>query len=143
MPIESGFYSLDNYVNVFQYPASGFENLIEGRYYVWQIKRSYETTNGTYDDYSPIFVFKIASLSEDSNNLNREEQSNFTLENIRILLGESKYNELFNNGGPLFGFDNADSDLILNNENVSSNFLLQLIQMSNANQIEIIEVDVE
>ena len=142
IPAESGFYELDNN-SVFQYPASGFDNLIEGNYYVWQIKRSYETTNGVYNDFSPIFIFKINSPSTYRAPLDQDEQSDFTLENIRMLIGQSNYNLLFNINGPLYGYDNIESTLNLNNQNISSNFILQLIQMSNDNQIEIIEVDVE
>jgi len=143
LPAESGFYDLNSNINVFQYPGSGFESLIEGNYYVWQIKRSYETTNGTFDDYSELFVFKINSPSESSDIRYQEDQSNFTLDNIRLLIGESNYNQLFNNGGPLYGYENVEPNIQLNNETLSSNFLLQLIQMLNNNQIEIIEVNVE
>ena len=44
-----------------EYTMSGFEILNPGKLYVWQIKRSYETTVGDNDDYSPVFVFKILS----------------------------------------------------------------------------------
>ena len=142
VPLENGFYNLDNNSSVFQYPASGFENLIEGKYYVWQIKRSYNTTNGIFDDYSQIFIFKIAS-SIDNQRRRGVEETEYTLENIRLLIGETQYNNLFNNGGPLYGFTNVDSELILNGQYVSSNFLLELIQLLNADQIDILEVDVE
>ena len=144
VPIESGFYDLNNNISVFQYPASGFDILVEGKFYVWQIKRSYETTNGTYDDFSPIFVFKISSPSEQEDIIRSpERQSEFTLDNIRLLIGESNYSQLFSNGGPLYGYDNVDSDLLLNNESLSINYLLHLIQLLNMNQLEVIEVNVE
>jgi len=143
LPVESGFHELNSNINVFQYPGSGFESLIEGNFYVWQIKRSYETTNGTFDDYSELFVFKINSPSEGSDLRIQEDENNFSLDNIRLLIGDAQYNQLFNNGGSLYGFSNVESNVQLNNETLSSNFLLQLIQMLNNNQIEIIEVDVE
>ena len=72
-----------------------------GRLYAWQIKRSYETTVGDNDDFSPIFVFKILSpddiASEDSNEFD-------ILELIKELVGESKYNQLFGPGGQLEGY---------------------------------------
>ena len=78
-------------MNVFQYPSSGFENLNEGNYYVWQLMRSYETTNGTYNDYSEIFIFKVQSSSEINTTISYEDD-NFSLENIRLLIGDNQYN---------------------------------------------------
>ena len=143
VPLESGFYNLNNNSNVFQYPVSGFDNLIDGKFYVWQIKRSYETTNGRFDDFSPIFIFKIASLTDNQSRRGVDQQTEFNLDNIRLLIGEAQYNYLFNNGGPLYGFSNVTSELVLNNQNISSNFLLELIQLLSADQINILEVDVE
>ena len=143
VPLESGFYYLDDNASVFQYPPSGFENLIEGKFYAWQLKRSYNTTNGIFNDYSEIFVFKIASPVSSNNRRGVEDETEFNLENIRLLIGENEYNSLFNNGGPLYGYNNVDSELFLNNQYISSNFLLELIQLLNADQIDIMEVDVE
>jgi len=96
-----GFYDLPQSINVFQYPVSNASDLEMGRLYAWQIKRSYETTVGDNDDFSPIFVFKILSpddiASEDSNEIN-------VLELIKELVGESKYNQLFGPGGQLEGY---------------------------------------
>ena len=142
LPEESGYYLLDDNVTVFQYPTTGYESLNEGNNYVWQIKRSYETTNGTYDDFSEIFLFKIQS-STDINTAMQYENSDFSLDNIRLLIGENKFNELFGEGGVLFGFDNIESTMLLNNQNISINYLLEMIQKLNENQIEIINVESE
>ena len=142
LPEESGYYLLDDNVTVFQYPTTGYESLNEGNNYVWQIKRSYETTNGTCDDFSEIFLFKIQS-SSDINTAMQYENSDFSLDNIRLLIGENKFNELFSEGGVLFGFDNIESTMLLNNQNISINYLLEMIQKLNENQIEIINVESE
>ena len=46
-------------INVFQYPVGNASDLQTGKLYVWQIRRTYETTVGENNDYSSIFVFKI------------------------------------------------------------------------------------
>jgi len=142
LPEETGYYMLDDNVNVFQYPSTGYQSLNEGDYYVWQIKRSYETTNGTYNDFSEIFLFKIQS-SSDVNTAMQYAQNDFSLDNIRLLIGETKYDELFSDGGLLFGFNNIDPIISLNNQNVSVNYLLEMIQKLNENEIEIINVESE
>ena len=68
------------------------------------------------------------------------EQSDFSLDNIRLLIGETEYNQLFGEGGALFGFNNIDPTILLNNQSVSVNYLLQMIQKLNENEIEIINV---
>ena len=59
------FYQIDSNSSVFTYPATGAIDLEQETYYVWQIKRSYETTVGTKEDYSDIYIFKIGR-SQDS-----------------------------------------------------------------------------
>ena len=97
----SDFYELPQNLNVFQYPVSNAADLEMGKMYAWQIKRSYETTVGDNDDFSPIFVFKILSpediASEESGDID-------ILALIKELVGESKYNQLFGPGGQLEGY---------------------------------------
>ena len=142
LPEQLGYYLLNDNVNVFQYPTTGYESLNEGNYYVWQIKRSYETTNGTHDDFSEIFLFKIQS-STNINTAMQYAQNDFSLDNIRLLIGDDKYSELFGENGPLLGFDNIEPTMLLNNQSVSVNYLLQMIQKLNENEIEIINVESE
>jgi len=142
LPEQTGYYLLNDNVNVFQYPTTGYESLNEGNYYVWQIKRSYETTNGTHDDFSEIFLFKIQS-STNINTTMQYAQNEFSLDNIRLLIGDDKYSQLFGENGPLFGFDNIEPSMLLNNQVVSVNYLLQMIQKLNENEIEIINVESE
>ena len=52
------FYPLPNNQS-FSYPTNDAFDLIPGELYVWQIQRSYETTLGTQENKSPIFVFKV------------------------------------------------------------------------------------
>ena len=95
------FYELDQSINVFQYPASSAADLEMGKKYVWQVKRSYETTVVQNEDYSTIFMFKIISPND------LVEQSTtaiYVLQLIKDLIGESKYNQLFGVGGQLEGY---------------------------------------
>ena len=68
---------------------------------------------------------------------------NDRIDNIRLLIGEDKYSELFGESGPLLGFDNIEPTMLLNNQSVSVNYLLQMIQKLNENEIEIINVESE
>ena len=137
LPMESGFYSV-NTSNVFQYPSTGVEPLNAGDSYVWQIKRSFETTNGINEEYSEIFIFKIQSF--DSSPIIVEDTN---LENLKLFIGESRYNELFGQNGDLMNYNTVNSTLMINNEQKSINYLLDLIEMSNSGEINIIEIQVE
>ena len=88
-------------INVFQYPVSNAADLEMGKKYVWQLKRSYETTVGDNDDYSSIFTFKILSPNDIASEKSGEVD---ILELIKELVGESKYNQLFGPGGQLEGY---------------------------------------
>ena len=59
LPINSGYFSLSSNINSFQYPASGAGEIIPGHLYVWQIRRTYDTSNGLMEEFSPIFLFKV------------------------------------------------------------------------------------
>jgi len=93
------FYELPQNVNVFQYPVSNALDLEMGKLYAWQIKRTYETTVGQNDNYSPIFVVKIMSPDDIAVESSKEDID--ILELIKELVGESKYTQLFGPGGQL------------------------------------------
>ena len=141
LPTNDGFYDIGSTANSFQYPVNDVESLVEGRSYVWQIKRSFETTLGIEEVFSDIFIFKMKDFSEDIIQ-GSDFISQNNLDNIKLLIGESKYNELFNEGGLLFNFTNT-SNISIENETKSSDYLLQMIELFNNADIEIIEVNVE
>ena len=89
------FYQIDSNSSVFTYPATGAIDLEQETYYVWQIKRSYETTVGTKEDYSDIYIFKIGR-SQDS--------ASADLEFLKELIGEEVFSQLFGPNGELNGF---------------------------------------
>ena len=95
------FFDLPENINVFQYPVSNAADLEMGKLYAWQVRRTYETTVGDTDDFSPIFVFKVLSPEDIATEDNKDLD---ILELIKELLGESKYNQLFGPGGQLEGY---------------------------------------
>ena len=106
LPIEQTdyYYTLDSTSTSFQYPILGAESLIEGKYYAWQLKRSYQTTVGEESLYSDIFVFKLhafeGSVSTQSTNLDV----------IKGILGEDQYRILFGNNGELTSYSSEISN---------------------------------
>ena len=141
LPVDEGYYQLDNSnINSFQYPLYDAGSLLNGKIYAWQLKRSFNTTNGVTEELSDIFVFKIESLEDASGITSFSEQD---LENLRLLLGESQYNEFFGPDGELEDYKNVDQTVTVNGVNMSINYLIDLINKLNEGQINIIEVDVE
>jgi hypothetical protein len=140
LPLESGFYPLTSNSNTFQYPFSNVGNLEFGKTYVWQLLRTYQSTNGLIEDYSNIFIFAIQSM-EMSTESSLPSDENF--ENLKILIGEEKYNELFGVDGELSSFINLNPTINVNGENMSVNYLIELVNKLNSGELNIIEVQVE
>jgi len=132
------FYSIPNNSNVFQYPTSGAIDLFEGKLYVWQLQRTYETTIGHTEDLSEIFVFKIQSL-EDS----FESNYNPNLELLKELLGETKFNKLFGEGGELKDYLASDLTVTLNGEEIPISNLYTIVTQLRSGSIHITEIGVE
>ena len=83
------FYPVDGNQS-FSYPTDAFD-LIPGNLYAWQIKRTYENKVGQNDNFSPIFVFKIMSPNDISEESSQGDVD--VLELIKELVGESKYTQ--------------------------------------------------
>ena len=81
---------------------------------------------------------KDFSISDDQSFFSSQNELN----NIRLLIGETKYNELFNDGGLLYDF-NTTTSITVSNEEKTLDYLLELIEMLNNADIEVIEVYVE
>ena len=89
------FYEIGSNSSVFTYPATGSIDLEQETYYVWQIRRSYETTVGLKEDFSDIFIFKIGRSQNSSSN---------DLEFLKELIGEELFSQYFGPNGELNGF---------------------------------------
>lgn len=134
------FYNLPQNLNVFQYPVSNASDLEMGKLYAWQIKRTYETTVGQNDNFSPIFVFKIMSPNDISEESPQGDVD--VLELIKELVGESKYTQLFGPGGQLESY--SVYSLSLNGVEVNEEALRPIakeISDGKKNVIETIIVD--
>ena len=137
----SGYYNISNSSNIFQYPESGVESLVQGKKYVWQILRSFETTNGVNEELSQIFIFKM----QDAAQMQTYSSSSYevVLDNIKELIGESMFNQLFGEDGELYNYNSVSSTITVNGEEFSNNYIIELIEMLNNNQINIIDVNAE
>ena len=63
---------------------------------------------------------------------------------IKALIGESKFNEFFNQeDGSLYNFNPSHGTILLNNEEQPFEYLNELIELLNSSSIEIIEVNIE
>jgi len=140
IPAGTGFLDTGSQNNIFQYPVTGFEDLTLGNFYVWQVKRSFETTYGLEEELSDIFVFQMNDNDQSANNAELSEQN---LNMILQLIGQSKFDELFTlDSGELYNY-NPTSVIDIDGQEKTLDYLLELIELLNNSEIEIIEVDVE
>ena len=127
-------------IQSFSYPYDNAFDLIPGNLYVWQIRRNYQTTQGTTFNESPIFVFKITSFDNLSNESSILEDPHADI--LKQLLG-FQYDQLFNNDGLLKGYSVKGSTIILNDQIVPISILNDIIDQLNNNELEIIGIEVE
>ena len=140
LPINSGYFSLSSNINSFQYPASGAGEIIPGHLYVWQIRRTYDTSNGLMEEFSPIFLFKV----QDTQSVEPPVVSqDVNLENIKLLIGADNYESFFGENGQLKDFNSVSSTMTLNNQSISINYLIDLINKQSQGEINIMDVDVQ
>ena len=139
LPLNEDYFPLAQNTNSFQYPNSGVGELYPGKMYVWQIRRSYETSNGTNEEFSPIHLFKIQSLDVSES----EVSVDANLENLKLLIGSDAYDTFFNEDGSLSGYNKLGPTITINNQSLSINYLLDLINKKNNGQIKIMDIDVQ
>ena len=140
LPVESGFYPIESNSNTFQYPFSNVGNLINGKTYVWQLIRSFNTTNGLIEEFSDIFIFMVQSMESD---IDTSIGNNENFENLRILIGDEKYIELFGVDGELKDYIDIEGMIKVDGQNKPISYLIELINKMNNGEIDIIEVEVE
>ena len=148
LPIGSGFFDTGfSNGTIFQYPSIGFQNLNPGSLYVWKIRRSYLTTNGEMIKESTSFIFKMKSnepVIQSLSNLSIPLVDQEKLIKIKTLIGESKFNEFFNqDNGSLYNFSPSSGTIILNNEEKPFDYLNELIELINSSSVEVIEVEID
>lgn len=140
LPLGDGFYNVTGLANSFQYPTSGVGEILPGKLYVWQVMRSYETSNGLNEEYSPLHLFKMQSLDIAESSI---ITTDINFENIKLLIGDIKYETLFGINGPFNNYNNVDQSLTVDGQTYSIYYLIDLINKQNSGEITIIQVDVE
>ncbi len=137
LPTGTGFWDTGSQNNTFQYPVAGFEDLYPGNLYVWQVKRTFETTYGLEQELSDIFIFQ---MNDDELEINLNEQN---LNLISQFIGKSKFDELFTlDSGELYTYT-PTSLININGQEKNLNYLLELIELLNTSEIKIEEIYVK
>jgi hypothetical protein len=139
LPVDQSddFFSLDSIATSFQYPILGADILIEGKYYAWQLKRSYQTTVGEESLFSDIFVFKLHSFQGNT------VTSSTNLEVIKGIIGEDQYRSFFGSNGELTSYISEISLLTVDGEEISISQLYEILSKVELSQINILEVKSE
>ena len=140
LPLGVGFYNIPSLVNSFQYPTSGVGEIYPGKLYVWQVMRSYETSNGINKEFSPLHLFKMQSLDISETSI---ITTDINFENIKLLIGDTTYDTLFGNNGPFNDYNNINQSVTIDGQTFSINYLIDLINKQNSGEITIMQVDVE
>ena len=138
LPLNNDYFELSQNTNTFQYPSSGVGELYPGKMYVWQIMRTYMTSNGINEEFSPIYLFKIQSQD-----VTTDSDKDINLENLKLFLGSDTYENLFSEEGALNGYNSVSTSINVDNQSLSINYLLELIAKKNQGNLTIIEVNVE
>ncbi len=115
---------------LFQYPTEGPIDLEVGKHYVWQIRRSYETTLEPHHDYSPIYIFGIRDPIK-----KQIEIIDPYLHAIQTLIGKEQFSLWFNTGGELEQFVTAGESIWINGEELPINALYSLVSELNQGKI--------
>ena len=105
-----------------------------GKLYAWQLVRTYQSTLGIQEIFSDIYIFKI---------FDGYNQSLDNLGIIKLLIGDQKYNELFNQGGSLSGYNQLEGNIKVNGVEISMDELNQIISKIQSGIISIESIIVE
>ena len=129
----------------FQYPIIGAGELEAGKLYVWQIKKELPTTLGIDAFFSPIIIFKFADIST-TNQVDFSSSDQFISEPILIalksLMGEDNYNTYFGNDGEFSNYL-PNGTYRINNENVTSNNILLILDQLQQGTISVVNISFE
>ena len=122
----------------FQYPAWDHISLEVGKHYVWQIRRSYETTLEPHYDYSPINIFEVRSTTK--------QQLDFIdpyLLIIQSLISKEQFNLLFSAGGELERFITFGEAIWINGEELHIDALYSLLNELNQGKIKLDKIQIK
>ena len=132
------FYDLPSNSISFQPSIESLLNLEVGKHYVWQVKRSFDTTLDQHDEFSPIFIFEIRTPTK--------KQLNFSdpyLSLIQNLIGDEDFKLLFSAGGELERFITNGNSVWINDNEVNIDVLYLLVDKLYRDEIKIEEYYIE
>ena len=139
-----GWYDITGSTSSFAYPVIGARELEEGKLYAWQIKKELPTTLGTDSYPSPISVFKLADPS--ATNQDISTSTRFISEPVMIalkdLLGEDVFDTYFGDDGEFANYL-PSGNYQINNENSTSNDILQILDQLQQGTISIVNISIE
>ena len=126
------YFNLGWNANSFQYPSGGHIDLEVGKYYTWQIRRSFDTTVDIQYDYSPIYVFEVRAPDK-----LQLDYSNPYLAVIESIIGEEQFYLWFSPGGELERFTPSGEAIWINNEEIHIDGLYSILSDLNQGKISI------
>ena len=132
------FYDLPSNSISFQPSIESLLKLEVGKYYVWQVKRSFATTLDQQDEFSPIFIFEIRTPTK--------KQLNFSdpyLSLIQNLIGDEDFKLLFSAGGELERFITNGKSVWINDNEVNIDVLYLLVDKLYRDEIKIEKYHIE
>ena len=138
LPISSyeEFYPINDFTTSFQYPAIGGQQLYPGKMYAWQLKRTFNTTIGISNLFSPIYLFQIADFDSDNS-------KDPNIDQIRLIIGDEKFEDFFGLNGQLEGYDFNLKSINIDNQDIDIEELYSISSKFNNGRFKLIEVIVE
>ena len=131
------YFSIDSHLSSFQYPVLDAESLQPGKYYAWQLRRIYETTVGTEELFSDIFVFKIHAFEGNVASVSPH------LDAIKSLIGDDNYRSFFDTNGELSSYTKEITEITVDGNQVTISNLYDILSKLNQGNIEVKSVKVE
>ncbi len=132
------YFNLGWNANSFQYPPGGHIDLEVGKYYTWQIRRSFDTTVDIQYDYSPIYVFEVRAPDK-----LQLDYSNPYLAVIESIIGEEQFYLWFSPGGELERFTPSGEAIWINNEEIHIDGLYSILSDLNQGKISIESIKIK
>ena len=126
------YYTLDWNSNSFQYPSVGHIDLEFGKYYIWQIRRSFNTTFEAHHDYSSINVFEVRAPDK-----LQIDYSDPYLSVLESIIGEEQFYLWFSPGGELERFTTTGDVIWINDEEIHIEGLYSLLTDINQGKISV------
>ena len=126
------YFPLDWSTNSFQYPSVGHIDLETGKYYLWLIRRSFNTTLKAHHDYSSINVFEVREPDK-----LQMDYSDPYLSVLESIIGKEQFYLWFSPGGELERFTTTGDVIWINEEEIHIEGLYSLLTELNQGKISI------